>query len=373
MPNLSALGLSATDLPLSATLWAEVSDPNGLKAQSSTPVTIKSHFGGTVDIVDDFDPIQGFPITIVPNVISNLSVQNVTLRWKKEGDQNYTEQVLQIATPNGPVTAYWHPAFLDSDSDVLSDDSQTRTYYFTAIVGNSDDAGVIGLNANADPATMEFFKINYNPNPGTWTYNNQPPKTSKWYAQTVSNMDFGAGDFIDAYMDVSNCTYAPKNPNGPVDGSDLGMDNLISFGRSTQKSDGKPALEWSAGNGNVIFYYPARNGNSNNLQIAVLSNAISRVQPFDIPSGKLKVMLKRENDHGHLMLNNYGTAQEVEPDWINQEIRNHTQAEKESMAEAAQGRLDELTSRNTVYIGSTEGNHRSRANYKYVRAVRKHN
>gem|GEM_PF-404382 len=373
MPNLSALGLSATDLPLSATLLAEVSDANGLKAQSSKSVTVKSHFGGTVDIVDGFDPALGFPITITPEVISNLAVQNVTLRWKKEGDTDYTEQTVPITGTGSTITAYWHPSFLDSDTDVLSDDSQTRTYYFTAIVGNSDDAGVIGLNESADPATMQFFKINYNPNPGTWTYNNQPPKTSKWYAQTVSNMDFEAGDFIDAYMDVSNCTYAPKNPNGPVDGSDLGMDNLISFGRSTQKSDGKPALEWSAGNGNVIFYYPARNGNSNNLQIAVLSNAISRVQPFDIPSGKLKVMLKRENDHGHLMLNNYGTAQEVEPDWINQEIRNHTQAEKESMAEAAQGRLDELTSRNTVYIGSTEGNHRSRANYKYVRVVRKHN
>jgi hypothetical protein len=165
MPTLTELGLSATDLPLSATLLAEVSDANGLKAQSSKSVTVKSHFGGTVDIVDGFDPAQGFPITITPEVLSNLTVQDITLRWKKEGDSNYTEEVLQVANTNGPVTTYWHPSFLDNDTDVLSDDSQTRTYYFTAIVGNSDDAGVIGLNESADPATMQFFKINYNPNP----------------------------------------------------------------------------------------------------------------------------------------------------------------------------------------------------------------
>jgi hypothetical protein len=173
-------------------------------------------------------------------------------------------------------------------------------------------------------------------------------------------------------MDVSNCTYAPKNPNGPVDSKDLGMDNLLSLGYSTQTADGKPGLEWRAGNGNFIFYYPARNGENNNLQIASLTNAISRIQPFSIDSGKLKVMLKRSNNQGHLMLNNYGSAQEVEPNWL-QEIRDHTEQEKEDMAVAAQGRLDELTNRSTVYIGSTEGSHRSRAKYKYVRVVRKHN
>ena len=374
MPNLSALGLSATDLPLSATLLAEVSDANGLKAQSSTSVTIKSHFGGTVDIVDGFDPALGFPITIVPNAPSNFTVQNVTLRWKKEGDTDYTEETVPFTGTGSTITAYWHPSFLDSDTDVLSDDSQTRTYYFTAIVGNSDDAGVIGLNDSADPATMEFFKINYNPNPGNWTYSYQPPASSKWYAQTAGNMNFDAGDFVDAYMDVSNCTYDPKNSNGTVDKSDLGMDNILSLGYNKQSADGKPGLQWGAGNGNVIFYYPARNGSSNNLQIAVLTNAISRAQPCSIDSGKLKVLLKRVNGKGHLLLNNYdGTDQEVEPDWLNQEINPHTPAELESMATAAQGRLDELTKRNTVYMGSTEGNHRSRAKYKYVRVVRKHN
>jgi hypothetical protein len=373
MPRLTDLGLSATDLPLSATLLAEVSDANGLKAQSSKSVTVKSHFGGTVDIVGDFDPVNGFPITIATSAVSNLSVEQVTLRWKKEGDANYTEQT--ITNPGSSVTAYWHPSFLDNDTDVLSDNSQTRTYYFTAIVGNSDDAGVIGLNESADPATMQFFKINYNPNPGNWTYQNQPPASTKWYAQTASNMNFEAGDFFDAYMDVSNCTYGPKNPNS-TDKSDLGMDNLLSLGRRIQSVDGKPALQWNAGNGNVIFYYPARNGDKNNLQIAVLSNAISRAQPFSIDSGKMRVLLKRADGKGHLILSHYQTgAPDVEPDWFSQEIYDYkyTESELQSMAEAAQGRLDELTNSNTLYMASTEGVHRSRAVYKYVRVVRKHN
>ena len=175
-------------------------------------------------------------------------------------------------------------------------------------------------------------------------------------------------------MDVSNCTYGPKNPNS-TDKSDLGMDNLLSLGRRIQSVDGKPALQWSPGNGNIIFYYPARNGDKNNLQIAVLSNAISRAQPFSIDSGKMRVLLKRFNGEGHLILNNYGEAQGVEPDWYSQEIYDYKYSESElqSMAEAAQGRLDELTNSNTLYMASTEGVHRSRAVYKYVRVVRKHN
>ena len=283
------------------------------------------------------------------------------------------------------ITAYWYPSWLDNTSDVVGCvngvNDATRTYYFTAVVGSSDangpvDEAIIGLNAAVDDAAMEFLKINYDPCPGSWAWNNRPPNTLpyRWIPQAVSNMYFAQGDFIDAYLDVSNCTYDPKTP-GVVDGAnDLGMDNLITFGPSTQSENiggVSTALSWS--NGNVLFYYPARNGSNNNLQIAVHGGSnISRVQPFDLPEGGLKIMLKRDlvNNKGVVLVNNYSPNTEHEPDWYNEEIR----TKSEALAASSQGKLNDLTKidRHTVYVGSTEGQHRSRALYKYVRVVRKH-
>ena len=396
IPTIHDLGLTAADLPLSATLHAVVAVADGLSAESNTAVTIKSHYGGTVEILDGFDPTNGFPIRIDASSVTGFPVQNLKLRWKKQGDIAYTEDTISIpvgeqALTSNTITAYWYPSWLNNTSDVVGCvngvNDATRTYYFTAVVGSSDangaiDEGLIGLNAAVDEATMEFLKINYNPCPGNnWAWNNKPPNTLpyRWIPQAVSDMYFASGDFIDAYLDVSNCTYDPKNP-GTVDGTnDLGMDNLITFGPSTQSENiggVTTALSWS--NGNVLFYYPARNGSNNNLQIAVHGGSnISRVQPFDLPQDRLKIILKRDlvNDKGVVLVNNYSPNDEHEPDWYNEEIRSYTDQQKATLVTSTQGKLNNLTASNrrTVYVGSTEGQHRSRALYKYVRVVRKHN
>ena len=397
MPTLFSLGLTATDLPLAATLHAEVSAGNGLTAESDYDITIKSHYSGIVEIVDDFDPANGFPIRIDASSLagSGLPVQSVKLRWKQQGAQSYTEDVVTIpvaeqALTSNTITAYWYPSWLNNTTDVVGCvngvNDATRTYYFTAVVGSSDANGpvdevIIGLNDDADDATMEFLKINYDPCPGNWTWQNKPANNlaHRWIPQGASDIYFASGDFIDAYLDVSNCTYDPKNP-GTVDGTnDLGMDNLITFGPSLNSENiggVSASLNWT--NGNVLFYYPARNGSNNNLQIAVHGGSyISRVQPFNLPQDALKIMLKRDlvNNKGVVLVNNYSPNTEHEPDWYSEEIRSYSESDRNKIVTSTQGKLDNLTASNrqTVYVGSTEGAHPSRALYKYVRVVRKHN
>lgn len=395
IPSLYALGLTAEDLPLVANLHAEVSDVNGLKAVDDAAVTIKSHYSGLIDIEDGFDPTQGFPIAVSANSMTGFPIESVKLRWKQGESGSYNLNNVNVADPTlisgHSSTAYWHPGWLDSTSDVVGCingvNDATRTYYFSAVVGKYDgeghplDEAIIGRTAEVAEATMEFLKINYNPCPGNWAWNNRPPNTLpyRWIPQTVSNIYFASGDFIDAFLDVSNCTYDPKTP-GVVDGTnDLGMDNLITFGPSTQSENiggVSTALSWS--NGNVLFYYPARNGDNNNLQIAVHGGSnISRVQPFNLPQDNLKIMLKRDlvNDKGVVLVNNFSPDNEHEPDWYSEEIRSYSEQDRNNIVTSTQNKLNDLTksNRQTVYVGSTEGQHRSRALYKYVRVVRKHN
>lgn len=390
IPSLSELGLDSSDLPLEMTLTATLHNNGGKEASFTTTFRLSSHYYGTVEVVDDFDPVNGFPIRIAAeSSSSSFPIKYAKLRWKKEGDSDYTEQNVTVdnqTLSSNTLTAYWHPDWLDRTSDVVSDNSETRKYYFSAVVGGDVDEGLLGRDEALHDAEMEFFKINYNPNPedpnNPWAWNNQP--TVKWYAQTIGNLNFSLGDFVDAYIDVTQCEFRPKNPQALTDPSkldknnDVGMDNLISFGPTTNGNEnGQPLVEWN--NNNVLIYYPAHNGTNDNLQIAVIKEksgnpaSISRVQPFDLPLHKLKVLLKRDNNKGLLLVNNYNPDSDYEPDWINEEINSYTSAQLNTIAENTQGRLNNLTDKQTIYVASTEGKHRSRALYKYVRVVRKHN
>ena len=205
---------------------------------------------------------------------------------------------------------------------------------------------------------MEFFKINYNPNPGAWTAANKP--RTPWQIQTLTGLNFSAGDFLDSYMVVSNCFYqmAGSSPNST---NDLGMDNLFTISATNN-------IEW---NGGAIFmYYPAHDNASgiDKLQISARGSETNRVQPCELTGDVLWFCLKKDltESRGVLLISNEdGYAQE--PDWTN-DIRGNGVVNGQSTV----NKLNDLMTKKTLYIGSTEGAHRSRALYKYVRVVRKH-
>ncbi len=385
IPTLAELGLEAFDLQTekkNMKFKIEMRNAAGTDTTFHTDFVLASHYGGTIDILPDFDPNNGFKIRInAESSSSAFPIKTVKLRWRQENGA-YTEQNVTVADQtrsSGTFDCYWHPAWLDNNT-VVADNTK---YYFSAIVGGDTDEGVVGRNINLDDAEMEFLKINYNPNPapqGGWTYSNRGQATNRWYPQAIANLNFDQGDFIDAFLDVTNCVYIPKQ-EGTVDGNnDLGMDNLIAIGPETHPIQQEPnnnGVEWKPNN--VLFYYPAhviKNGNGvDNLQIAVLSsNTTSRIQPFDINSGKLRLLLKKDNGRGWLLINNFTGNEDSEPDWTADIGKNGhpTQQEIPTYAANAQSRIDNLVSKTTLYVASTEGNHRSRALYKYVRVVRKH-
>lgn len=365
MPTLHELGLTAADLPLVANLRAEVSTADGLSAVSNGAVTIKSHYSGTVDILDSFDPTNGFPIQIDASSLagSGLPVQSVKLRWKKEGDANYTEVPVTIpagdqSLTSNTITAYWHPIWLDNSSLVYTD----STYYFSAEVSSSDanglvDAGIIEFNAADVYATMEFIKINYNPNPGPWSSSNTVSDINQaWPVTQMTNLNFSKGDFIEAYLDVSNCVYIRKDGTA---NNDIGMDNLLSIGLGS--------LNWN--NKDIYIYYPAHNPaeapGEDRLQVNIRDNhdKVTRLRPYDL-QGTMKFLLKKD-----LMKINDA---ELDYSYDVSALDGKNNGSGANAATYSQETITTITNASTVKIGSIEGRHRSRALYKYVRVVRKH-
>ena len=94
----------------------------------------------------------------------------------------------------------------------------------------------------------------------------------------------------------------------------------------------------------------------------------NRVQPCELSAGVLWICLKKDLTEGRgvLLLSN-GDGYNEEPDWTNDIRGNGNVTGASTLA-----RLDFLTTQTTLYIGSTEGQHRSRAKYLYIRVVRKH-
>ena len=194
-------------------------------------------------------------------------------------------------------------------------------------------------------------------NPGPWSSGNKAGDIkNKWNVQSVTGLDFANGDFIDTYIDVSNCAYIRYNGTS---NDDIGMDNLITIGTSAN-------LTWE--NGNIFFYYPAHNPDEipeadrpqDRLQVSIKdnSNTVTRLRPYDL-SGYLTVKLSKD-----LLLVNGAELDysDVKPGSNNAGSNSNTRS---------RATVSHISSQSTVKLGSVEGSHRSRATYKYVRVVRK--
>ena len=313
---------------------------------------IQSNLRGGLDIIDGYDPNNGFPIRVTADSgNSNECVSAYTVLWENIDDPYDTgNEKITIQNPTQPYTGtyYWKP-------DWLADNSlrENIKYRFSVILENEYERVLID-----DPQTMDFVKVHYNPNPGAWTAANKPQVS--WPSQALTELDFPAGDFLDSYMDVSNC-YFQMRGNTPNSTNDLGLDNLFTIGPVSN-------IEW---NGGAIFmYYPAHDTGTgfDKLQIFLRGNETNRVQPCELSADVLWFCLKKDlsENRGVLLISN-GDGYSREPDWTD-DIRGNGVVNSQSTI----NKLNDLMARNTLYIGSTESAHRSRAKYLYIRVVRKH-
>jgi len=341
VPALSTLGLDTFGANLNhpMTIDATITAANGLTyTTSSSVVSLVSHLtGSSMQFPTAYDNENGIPVNVtVESVNDRASATSATFYWKREGDASYT-----VGTPiTGTLSTY----VKDIIGEDLSEDNKGKFYfYFTA--GCSD-----GTSITSDVWSMDILYYGKNWNPGPWTQDNKPSDIkNKWNAEAVSGLDFNGGDFLDAFIDVSNCGYIHKDGTS---NNDIGMDNLLTVGSTSD-------LLWRSGN--MFFYYPAHNPveapGEDRLQIAAYNSKITRIRPFDL-DGTLSVRFKS----GHVLVNGR------DMDW-SQDVGGSNPAGTSAQS-LSQGLIDSLTSQSTLYIGSIEGGHRSRATYNYVRVVR---
>lgn len=306
---------------------------------------------------------KGFPINV--SAESNMSsIETLKLYVRKKEDPNYTLYKDLSANVNNAA----------SYSEVVYFKPQTlnETMYYFYVTG-TDATDVSG---ESDTKAMEVLKVNYTPNPDgaadghlwkdDWwqTYAN----ASGWlntlpeyivdgndYRQRgyinvpfegikVRDLNFAAGDFIEADMDVSNCVFIKTvegdlNSN-PYKSQNIGLDNIFSVG--------KTRIDWQKGatENQLHFYYPAHKGAGNDqlqLDPVVSYSVFSKIALGNIINGDLVLRL----DQDGAKYNGNAVPSDSNYDSV----------------------ISALTSSHTLVIGAMEGNHLSRAKYNYVRVI----
>lgn len=362
IPALSGLGLTSGNFSSVSDMeiYVRVEMEDHVYKDFHLPVTLISHlFKSTVEFPTAFTPGEGMPIKAhVKSVNNNATITSASLWWKLNGD-SYAEKALTITagTESEHIEQFSLEELIGADYDDLYAASSTNLEYRYKITALCSD----GTSYTTPEYSMTLLYLNKNWNPGPWSDSNTVGQIkNSWPVQSISDLDWEDGDFVDAYIDVTNCVYIRKD--GSAD-NDIGMDNIISFG------DASSVLNWSAGN--IIFYYPAHNPaeapGQDKLQIGILHygySTIARVRPYTL-DGVLTVRLEKDK----LSVNG------AEPDWS----LDYTALDGKPAAQQAgantvprtRGTVSHLTDGSTIKIGSVEGKHRSRATYNYVRVVRK--
>ncbi len=340
MPSLSTLGLDTFGANLNhpMTIEATITATNGLTyTTSSSIVSLVSHLtGSSIQFPTDYDNDNGIPINVtVESVNDRATATSATFYWKREGDASYTASI--------PLSGTFSTYVKDIIGEDLSESNKGKFYfYFTTSCSD-------GTSITSDVWSMNILYYGKCWNSGTYHNNNQ--LNVSWPVESITDLDFEAGDFIDTYMDVTHCTY--YRVNGQAD-KDIGMDNLISIGTSTD-------LNWR--NGDIYFYYPAHSPaeapDEERLQVSIKdnNNTVTRLRPYDL-DGSLTIRLSKD-----LLLVNG-----AELDYSDDKGGNNSAGANSNTR--SRNTISSITNSSTVKIGSVEGKHRSRATYNYVRVVR---
>ena len=352
IPSLSDLGLNTLGFNLSRpmTIQATVTAEDGLRCTvTSDPITLVSHLAGSaIEFPTAYDETNGIPVNvIVESVNDHATISSATLYYKTAVNPGYSSTVLSgSGTSNMSLATYV--------KDLMGADVTEGSKYYFYLEANCND----GTSIRSDVWSMDVLWYGKCWNPGPWSEGNKASDIkNKWNVQSVTGLDFANGDFIDTYIDVSNCRYIRYNGTS---NDDIGMDNLITIGTSAN-------LTWE--NGNIFFYYPAHNPDEipeadrpqDRLQVSIKdnSNTVTRLRPYDLTENFLTVKLSKD-----LLLVNGAELDysDVKPGSNNAGSNSDTRS---------RATVTHISSQSTVKLGSVEGSHRSRATYKYVRVVRK--
>nr|MCR5017345.1 hypothetical protein [Bacteroidales bacterium] len=343
-----------------------------------------------VDIHCDFellpgsDETLGFPIRVHAAGSDGAKIKELRLLWKTaSGDWTPLEDHTTGLSPAIGRREYGTVVYFDPPTD------EPATYFFKL---EAKSYNTSGDTYTAAPKSMQFIvPMGYHPNPlgskedpvadtgdfhdwkdswwqtGTNAYDwlqtmvghvptEYAKKEPKYVINTgwrkkITNLNFPAGDFIEADMDLAYCVYIDTGTS--ENNQKPGLDNILSIGRS--------GIGWDPGTLHV--YYPAHVSYSDGYQdelrfyaVPTSTNnsdntTIGRVHEYN---GKRPMLLRFDK--------NGITYNSMALRWIGYKYKNDT-SRYDSV-------VSTLTAGASVYVGAEEGDHHSRAIYKYVRVVR---
>ena len=166
----------------------------------------------------------------------------------------------------------------------------------------------------------------------------------RWERQKIEGLDFAAGDFIETDMDIHRCEYIDYTVDEDLD-KDLGKDALLSIGLNG--IDNSPWL--------IHIEYPAVSNDAWGLNIkpywlnGTATDKDGKIYSF--PDHTLPL---------HFRLESGGAF------WNGQKVDVSKWGANQNKVQSV---IDKLIAANTLYIGSTQGLHRSRAIYRFIRVV----
>lgn len=375
-----------TDLTLLGNMFirAIVVNNAGTRKVLETPIRILSPVFASVRLLPCV--YNGAQNPSYPVLITAHSPSSDIRRWTlsiKDPDNETTP----INLSAGSGTRYWSTTWQFAYN---LNSLATGTYSFQLDVLTED-----GKHTLSNIAKMDVLRINYVPNPGTTGedgYSKASDITVSWEPDVVTGMDMASGDFIEANIDVSNCSYYIVYQTDPETGEfilkngekqrdnaqTLGKDNIISIGITDTDHNDKVTVPYV-----YHIYYPAHDDSNDDPQRDWLRPNISKSTGTDKSNGTNYKLFKGGAGTGFkLQSGNYYMPDPDYPQlfrlekagafWNGQwmDTANWNQGGQDGDPAEAAASLAKILASDTFYIGSTQGTHRSRATYFYVRAVR---
>lgn len=378
-------GIELSGVTLVHNLSTSINDILSANGKSSLPVLGNLVIRATVRNSANKSKTVETPIRILSSVFASARLQPCAYSGAKETPE--FPVLLTASSPSSNIDS-WHLDIKSPDGEtdriVLPVQTDNRywkyTYYFTYTTStlltgtytfqlevNTAD----GKSTRSPIASMDVLQANYSPNPNCESATQAADITGLWERQEIDGLDFYAGDFIEAGMDISKCVYATATADGvtPGDNTNLRRDNLISIGLTdTDYKTDKISVPY-------VFhaYYPSQSASPYRLRIGLST-----------PLGAGNEADARRFDAGRTNSGFIadGTSNAV-PDceayqcvrldgsglfWNAQSI-NLSVTYSVNNRPNANATLSRLVSANKLFVGSTQGYHHSRARYIFVRAV----
>ena len=371
IPTLENLGLWESDLDTpkkNMKLQIELRNASGNVRTFEEPFSLaSSHLTRcSISLPSRSDPDKGMPLHIsIGNRNNKATLTNISVHYKATADNNWQTRVIENGSQN--ITTFDSDVYLRDiignglwnsyDSQAKLYPNRYKEYQFYVTCTCSDGSEYV-----SETVANQILKLDFclNPKPeGGWTSLAQCANT---WSEGV-DLSFSNGDFVEVDMDLTNCRYVNLTGNTRKNltdaekksygNRDIGQDNIIGFSTDNFNTPGENKDNKAIKN-SIQWYYPSTQYLIVYTDPSELGWIRSRVH-----AGRWNAL---ENNEGLLDAMNLI----LDKDGI---IRDGTRwtgnpGDWNSRVKGA------LTSASTVYVGSVEGVHHSRAIYNFIRVVR---